>query len=58
MVPVWIPIIIRHLIFRVPKKDQTFGDHPYVVGEHKARPNQWSLAVEYRIRGLIEGFRV
>ena len=30
----------------------------YVVGEHKGRPNQWSLASEYRIWGLIEGFRV
>ena len=30
MVPVGIPIIIRHLIFRVPKKELLFFDsHPY-----------------------------
>ena len=30
MVPFWIPIIIRHLILRVPKKDHHFGNHPYI----------------------------
>ena len=28
MVPFWIPIIIRHLIFRVPKKDHNFDKRP------------------------------
>ena len=27
--PFWIPTIIRHLIFRVPKKDRNFDNHPY-----------------------------
>ena len=30
MVPFWVPIIIRHLIFRVPKKkDHNSDNHPY-----------------------------
>ena len=30
MVPFWIPIIIRHLMFRVPKKGTIiFDNHPY-----------------------------
>ena len=30
MVPSWIPIIIRHLIFRVPpKRDHDFDNHSY-----------------------------
>ena len=28
MVLFWIPIIIRHLIFRVPKRDHNFDNHP------------------------------
>ena len=29
MIPFWIPIIIRHLIFRVPEKgDHNFDNHP------------------------------
>ena len=38
MVPFWIPIIIRHLIFRVPnlKRDHNFDNHPY--GNHSHRP--------------------
>ena len=39
MDPFWIPIIIRHLIFRVPKKDHNFENHPYnyirdYIGDH------------------------
>ena len=31
MVPFWVPIIIRHLLFRVPKKrDPNFDNHPHV----------------------------
>ena len=29
MVPFWIPIIIRHLIFSVPKRDHNFDNHPH-----------------------------
>ena len=29
MVPSWIPSIIRHLIFRVPKRDHNIDNHPY-----------------------------
>ena len=28
-VPFWVLIIIRHLIFRVPKRDHNFDNHPY-----------------------------
>ena len=30
MVPFWIPTTIRHLIFRVPKRDRNFDNHPNV----------------------------
>ena len=30
MVPFWVPMILPHLIFRVPKKrDHNFDNHPY-----------------------------
>ena len=29
MVPFWIPIIIRHRIFRVLQRDHNFDNHPY-----------------------------
>ena len=28
MVPFWVPSIIRHLLFRVPKRDPNFDNHP------------------------------
>ena len=28
MVPFWVPIIIRHLLFRVPKRDLNFDNYP------------------------------
>ena len=28
MVPFWVPNIVRHLIFRVPKRDHNFDNHP------------------------------
>ena len=28
MVPSWVPIIIRHLLFRVPKRDHNFDNYP------------------------------
>ena len=30
MVPFWVPSIIRHLLFRVPKRDLNFDNHPHV----------------------------
>ena len=30
MVPFGIPIIIQHLILRVPKRDHNFDNHPYI----------------------------
>ena len=29
-VPFGVPIIIRHLLFRVPKRDPNFDNHPYM----------------------------
>ena len=29
MVPFWVPIIIRHLLFRYPKRDLNFDNYPY-----------------------------
>ena len=29
MVPVWVPIIIRHLLFRAPKRDFNFDNYPF-----------------------------
>ena len=38
MVPFWIAVIIRHLIFRVPKKrDHNFDNHPYRVTNMELR---------------------
>ena len=30
MVPFWVPTIIRHPLFRVPKRDLNFDNHPYM----------------------------
>ena len=27
--PFWVLIIMRHLIFRVPKRDHNFDNHPF-----------------------------
>ena len=36
MVPFGVPDIVRHLLFRVPKKrDHNFDHHPYGSSEHK-----------------------
>ena len=42
MVPFWIPMIIRHVISMVPKRDYSFDSHPYVYrfrvwGVHELR---------------------
>ena len=37
MVRFWMPIIIRHLIFRVPKRDHNFGNHPHTTITHMFR---------------------
>ena len=31
MVPFWVPSIVRPQIFRVPKRDHNFDNHPYVI---------------------------
>ena len=37
MVPFWVPIIIRHLLFRVPKqRDHNFDNHPYKTADMKS----------------------
>ena len=42
MVPFWIPIIIRHLIFRVPNRDHNFDNHPCVEAvQHWSYPQMW-----------------
>ena len=28
-VPFWVPNIVRHLLFRVPKRDPNFDNHPH-----------------------------
>ena len=29
MVPIWVPVIARHLLFRVPKGDHNFDSYPF-----------------------------
>ena len=29
MVLFWIPVIIRHLLFQVPRRDRNFDNHPF-----------------------------
>ena len=31
MVPFWVLSIIRHLVFRIPKREHNFENHPYRV---------------------------
>ena len=38
MAPFRVPIIIRHLIFRYPKRDHNFDNHPYTESKNEA---QW-----------------
>ena len=45
MVPLWVPIIIRHLIFRVPgypKRDHNFDNHPCGVYTIRSASDQCS----------------
>ena len=42
MVPFWIPIIIRHLIFRDPKRDHNVDNHPYRVPREEGG-KRWKL---------------
>ena len=49
MVPFWIPTIIRHLIFRVPKRDHNFDNHLYVSGHSPHAMFRFSP-------GLLPGF--
>ena len=47
LVPFWIPIIIRHLIFRVPKRDHNFDNHPQIFSIWEQ--TQLLLAISCRI---------
>ena len=38
MVPFWVLNIIRHLIFKVPKRDPNFDNHPYIKAFGAQRP--------------------
>ena len=38
MVPLWVPMIIRHLVFGVPKKGPYFDNHPYEVEFNHREP--------------------
>ena len=40
MVLFWIPIIMRHLIFRVPKRDHSFDNHPHTKGLVAKNPSR------------------
>ena len=53
MVPLWVPIIIRHLLFRVPQRDPNFDNHPY--GLAILRPLSGCQRAGFGFRGL--GFR-
>ena len=50
MVPVWVPIIIWHLLFRVPKRDLNFDNHPDswfgVLIRHHYKCSLWGLQLE------------
>ena len=50
MVPFWVPIIVRHLIFRVPKKDHNFDNHPYIGGYF------WIMEKKMETTILVLGF--
>ena len=59
MVPFWVPILVRHLIFRVPKKTgHNFDNHPYssmsMLRLQNPRPLKWWCASERKVLG---GFR-
>ena len=43
MVPFWVPLIIWHLIFRIPKRDNNFDNHPYVT------PHWCSVYIGFRV---------
>ena len=49
MVPFWVPNIVRHLLFRVPKRDPSFENHPY---------NYICIATGLRMSGKAESSRV
>ena len=41
MVPFGIPIIMRHVIFRVPKRDHNFDNHPHTPRTCRQPPRKW-----------------
>ena len=53
-VPFWTPVIIRHLIFRVPqKRDRNFDSHP--SGHWAAKKIRGTFHLVPRLRALPEG---
>ena len=56
MVPFWIPMIIRHLIFKYPKKDHNFDNHPYgglgFKGFEAYIRRMYGCVGAYKVRGL------
>ena len=58
MVPFWVPIMIRPLILKVPKRDHHFDNHPYAgVAQHErfAVPKRSRLPCKPRLEGLEFG---
>ena len=51
-IPFWVPIRIRHLIFRVPKKDHNFDNYPYSSREVGLR-GLHAIRSELKLRHLM-----
>ena len=43
MVPFWVSNIIRHLLFKVPKKDHNFDNYPYKTTSQTMKPERHGL---------------
>ena len=56
MVPLWIPIIIRHLLFRVPKKGHNFDNHPYILEPYSLRFEAHDVDVSIEARASPSDF--
>ena len=53
MAPFWVPIIIRHLIFRVPQKgDQNFDNYPYISLMALVRPPEPKLKLRMSLPSM------
>ena len=54
MIP--IPIILRHLIFRVPRKDHNFDNHPHRLGAAAMKALHAGLDPKQSFRRAIQGY--